>query len=39
MRVNAGRAPKALRVAADQLERCARARERAARDQHVRDAS
>jgi len=38
MRMNAGRASKALRIAAHQVERRARARQRAAGDQHVRDA-
>jgi tetratricopeptide (TPR) repeat protein len=38
MRVNAGRASEALRIAANQLDRRTRARQRAARDQHVRDA-
>jgi len=39
MRMNARRAAEALRVAADQLDRGARAWQRAAGDQHVRDAS
>lgn len=38
MRMNAGSASETLRIAADQLDRCAGAGERAARDQHVRDA-
>ena len=39
MRMNAGRATESLRIAADQLDRRARARERAAGDHHARHAS
>ena len=38
MRMNAGRAAKALRIAAHQIDRGTRARERAAGDHHARDA-